>query len=312
MSFLAAGCTGYVSSTLPTLSLSSTTFNFSTVVIGQSASQTLNISNTGTAPLQITGLSVSNKAFSISGPSVPRVILPANSLSYTLAFAPTSPGNASASLTIASNASNASVAVSLAGSGEQAYANLSITPASINFGNLALKTTSTQNVTIQNTGDINLALQGITVAGAGFGYSNLSTGVSLSPNQQVTFQIWFSPSVAGPASATVSFLSPNLASPETMGLTGDGVTSTSTPAVQHTVHLTWGASSSAVIGYNVYRRLASVTSYAPLSSTPINALSYDDSTVALGATYDYVVTAVDAAGVESVYSNPATAVIPSS
>jgi hypothetical protein len=182
-----------------------------------------------------------------------------------------------------------------------------ITPASVNFGNLALNATSTQNVTLQNSGSVSLTLQGVTVAGSGFGYSSLSPGLSLAPNQQVVFQVWFSPTVAGPASATVSLLSPSLSSPATLSLTGDGVSSTPT---QHTVHLTWGASTSQIIGYRVYRSEVSGTSFSPLNGTTITALSYDDATVTNATTYYYVVTAVDASGTESVYSNQVTAVIP--
>jgi hypothetical protein len=321
VSLLTVGCAGVSPSPaqLGTLNVSASSFNFQTVVVGQTATQTLTLSNTGTVPVQISTLSVSNKEFAITGPSVPRVILPANSLSYTVTFAPTTAGNASASLSITSNASAPSESVALAGNGEKAFANLAVTPALINFGNQPLQSTSTQNVTLQNTGDINLALQGITVSGAGFGYSNLSPGFTLAPNQTVTFQVWFTPKVAGVAAATVSLLSPNISSPATLSLSGNGLAPSTPPpstppptTAQHTVHLTWSASTSQVIGYRVYRSEASNGFYSALNGTAISALAYDDATVSNGTTYYYVVTAVDAAGDESVQSNQATAVIPAS
>lgn len=197
---------------------------------------------------------------------------------------------------------------------QNAFADLVITPASVNFGNLAVATTSTQDVTLQNTGTINLTVQGVTVASAGFGYSNLAPGISLAPDQKVTFQVWFTPQVAGVASSTVSLLSPNLSSPGTLSLSGDGIASTPTPpsTTSHTVYLTWDASTSQVIGYRVYRSETSGGSYSPLYGTAIDALTYDDTSVSSGLTYYYVVTAVDAAGNESVQSNQATAVIPAS
>jgi HYDIN/CFA65/VesB family protein len=314
-SFLTVSCTSYSpSSKTPTtsLSLSATTFDFKTVVVGQTGTQTLQISNSGTAPLQIASLSISNKEFSIKGSSLPSDVLPGASVSFSISFKPTSAGSVSATLTIESNATDPAPPVSLAGTGEKAFANLVVTPTSINFGNLTLKSKTTHNVTLQNTGDINLTVQGITVAGAGFGYADLSPGFSLAPNQKVTFQVWFSPTVAGPASARVSFISPNLSSPDTLSLSGTGVTTTSsspTPS-QHTVHLTWGPSVSPVIGYIVYRGEVS-GSYAPLYGTALDALTYDDSTVVSGTTYYYVVTAVDASGEQSVYSNQAAAAVPS-
>ena len=321
VSFFFAGCASYNSQTTapgPALTVSANSFNFNTVVVGQSATQILHLTNSGSAPLQISSISLSNKEFAISGPSLPRTVLPALSLDYTLEFAPTTAGNASASLTITSNAPHSPAAVSLAGIAEKVVVALQVTPTSINFGNENLQSTATQNVTLQNTGDVIITINGVTASGSGFGYSDLSPGFSLSPNQQLTFQVWFRPQTSGAASGTVSILSANLAAPETVSLTGDGVSSTPTsppapsPATQYTVQLTWNASSSVVVGYRVYRSTTSGNSYSPLFSTPLNALTYVDSTVTSGDTYYYVVTAVDDNGVESLYSNQATANVPAS
>jgi hypothetical protein len=291
----------------PVISLSATSFNFNTVVIGQSTTQTLHITNTGAAPLTINSLTLTSTQFTFTGPSLPRTVLPAQNVDYTISFAPTTAGSASASIQITSNSSSA--AVSLAGVGEKAFAALQVTPSSISFGNLQLQSTATQNVTLKNTGDINITISGVTVAGAGFGYSSLSPGYSLTPNQTVTFQIWFRPQASGSASGNVSILSSNLATPASISVSGAGVTSAPTPPppLPHSVVLSWGPSASSVVGYRVYRDNGS--GYSPLSAI-VSELTYTDSTVASGGTYHYVVTAVDTAGDESPYSNEATAVIP--
>ena len=309
----------------PSLSVSANNFNFSTVVVGHTQSQTLKISNSGTAALRLASLSISNPQFAASGPAIPATILPSTSLSYVITFSPTSVGNTSATLDISSNASDGIVALALAGTGEKAFADLVVTPASINFGNLNVKAKSTQNVTLQNTGDISMTIQGVTVAGASFGYGSLSPGLSLSPSQSITFEVWFTPQAKGPASATMSFLSPGLSSPAKLSLAGGGIAAspapapapkpspapTPAPAVQHTVQLNWNASTSAVLGYRVYRSASSGTSYAPLTGEAFDGLTYADTSVASGATYFYVVTAIDAAGVESAHSNQVKAVVPS-
>lgn len=302
-----------------TLSVSASSFDFKTVAVGQTVNQNLTVTNSGQSPVQITGLSVSNKEFVITGPSVPRTILPANSLTYTITFAPTTSGSATGALAISSDAQTVSPNIALTGSGQNAFANLVIYPSSINFGNLAVKSTSTQNVSLQNKSDITVTIQGITVSGAGFG-SSLSPGFSLAPNQGFSFQVWFNPKTAGAASATVSFLSPNLSSPQTMSLTGDAIASSSSgggggtppppPPASHTVHLTWAASTSSVVGYRVYRNEVSGGSFSTLNGTLLTTLAYDDTSVSLGTTYYYVVTAVDASGNESVHSNQSTAAIP--
>jgi fibronectin type 3 domain-containing protein len=81
------------------------------------------------------------------------------------------------------------------------------------------------------------------------------------------------------------------------------------PGPQHSVHLSWNASTSAVAGYNVYRR-------GPSGLTRINSeraikTSYIDNSVQPGQTYYYVIKAVNSAGTESVPSNEVQAVVPS-
>jgi hypothetical protein len=313
IAFTIFGCASISSShsspSQPVLSLSATSFNFNTVAIGKSATQTLHITNTGSAPLTLESVTLKSTQFALTGPSVPRTILPAQGVDYTLTFEPSLAGNASAAIQIASNASNTPASVSLAGVAEKSMAAVQASPSSISFGNLNIQSTATENVTLKNTGDINITISGVTLSGAGFGYSSLSPGYSLAPGQSVTFQVWFRPQASGSASGKISILSSNLASPASITVSGAGVTSTpsSTSPLPHSVALSWNPSISSVTGYRVYRDDGS--GYSPLSAI-IPELTYTDSTVISGSTYHYVVTAVDSNGDESVYSNGATAVIP--
>ncbi len=93
------------------------------------------------------------------------------------------------------------------------------------------------------------------------------------------------------------------------GGAGTGVAPVQPPA-QYSVVLTWDASPSNVSGYNVYRSTVSGSSYAKINSSLVLAIDYTDSTVQSGTTYYYVTTAVDSDGIESVYSNEASATIP--
>jgi hypothetical protein len=82
--------------------------------------------------------------------------------------------------------------------------------------------------------------------------------------------------------------------------------------VAHSVTLTWTASTSAnIAGYNIYRSSVSGGPYTKINSTPIAALTFLDTGVQAGQPYDYVVTAVDTSGNESVYSTEATTTVPS-
>lgn len=82
-------------------------------------------------------------------------------------------------------------------------------------------------------------------------------------------------------------------------------------AVPHAVTLSWTASVSAgVAGYNVYRSGTTGGPYTKVNTALVAGLTYMDTSVMAGQTYYYVTTAVDGSGNESVYSNEASASIP--
>jgi hypothetical protein len=72
----------------------------------------------------------------------------------------------------------------------------------------------------------------------------------------------------------------------------------------HAVALTWVASSTPNVSYNVYRGAASAGPFTILNSSLISGLTYTDSAVQAGQTYYYVAAAADAFGDLSAYSNP--------
>ena len=78
---------------------------------------------------------------------------------------------------------------------------------------------------------------------------------------------------------------------------------------QHRVNLSWKASTSAVVGYNVYRR--DTAGGVKLTLEPVTGTNYVDRTVQPGQTYFYVIKAVNAKGGESTASNEIRADIPS-
>lgn len=85
----------------------------------------------------------------------------------------------------------------------------------------------------------------------------------------------------------------------------------------HSATVSWAASPdltnppAAGTGYNIYRSQTSGAEAAPaLNPALITSLSFVDSTVLGGQTYDYVVTAVNSSGVESVHSSEIQAKVP--
>lgn len=89
------------------------------------------------------------------------------------------------------------------------------------------------------------------------------------------------------------------------------LTVTAPPPPQHSVDLSWNASTSpGVVGYNAYRSTTHGGPYELVGSA-ITDLAYTDRTVVAGQTYYYVVTATDEGTQESAYSAEVTAAVPS-
>ncbi|HEY7390710.1 MAG TPA: hypothetical protein VH640_19495 [Bryobacteraceae bacterium] len=83
-----------------------------------------------------------------------------------------------------------------------------------------------------------------------------------------------------------------------------------TATALHSVSLSWNASQSPNLSYyNLYRGIVSGGPY-PVVTAVGPVTTYTDSNVQAGQTYYYVVTAVDAIGAESTYSNEAAATLP--
>jgi hypothetical protein len=299
--------------------------DFQTVIVGHTTTLKFQIKNIGSRNLHLYQVRSSKNQFTLSGPSMPFSLAPSKTAEFQVTFRPSDTGRTSALLEIISSA-QAMVFYTLSGKGAAPFAALHLSPASISFGSVNLNSGSTRSVTVKNIGDISLNLSGVTVLGGGFGFSNISPGVSLAPNQQRTFQVSFRPYYSGTASGKISIMSASLSSPTTLPLAGSGVspppppppppflppTSSSPPPGQLTIHLDWAPSSSPVVGYRVHRGVTKGGPYPNYTQHPLPALHYDDTSAAAGTTYFYVVTSIGTTGVESVYSNEVSVSVTSS
>jgi hypothetical protein len=291
---------------VPAIQVSSASLNFGNDVVGTNSTQPLIITNTGTATLTISQVNKTGSAFSVSGYTLPLNVNAGKQTTITIAFLPTSVGAAIGNISIVSNAPTSPTSVGLSGTGTAATLTLGISPPSLSFGNVTTSTSSApQNVTITNTGNANVTFSQITLNGSAYAMTGGSAPVTISPSQNLVLTIRFSPTVTGSISGSISMASNASGSPATVSLSGTGVT-----AVQHSVALTWNASTSTVSGYNVYRGTVSGGPYTKINSSLLAILSYADSTVQSGTTYYYVTTAVDSGGDESVYSTGASGTIP--
>ncbi len=208
----------------PTLSLSSSTVDFGSVVTGQTANGTLTLSNTGTAGLSITAIGAASAPFTATGGTcgaTPIALAPAASCTLTYSFTPTSATNSSQSIAITSNGGNPSFTLQGAGVGAPVA---SLSASALNFGNIAVSASGNATVTLSNTGGSALSITAITAPTAPFtrsGGTCSATPISLAAGASCTLIYAFSPTALGSFSQPLTVTS-NGGSP-TFTLSGTGV-----------------------------------------------------------------------------------------
>jgi hypothetical protein len=174
----------------------------------------------------------------------------------------------------------------------------------MSFGTIVVGTSQSQTGTLSASGS-SVTVSSGTSNGSEFILGGMTLPLTIAAGQSVPFSVTFSPQTSGTASANVSFASNASISSITEAVTGTGAS-----AIQHNVDLSWNPSTSAVVGYNIYRATASGGPYTKINSFLDAAGSYTDVSVQSGQNYFYVATAVDSSGVESGYSNEVSAVVP--
>jgi len=283
------------------ISTSPASLTFGSVQVGNTASLTETVTNSGGSPVTITQANVTGTAFSINGLTLPTSLSPNQSITFTANFAPSGSGSASGSLSLVSSAGNSPITVALSGTGTT-QGQLSVSPTSLSFGSVNVGSNSSLQATVSASGG-SVNVSSSSSNSSEFSISGISLPVTLSAGESLPFTVTFAPNASGTATAAVTFVSNASNSPTAESLTGSGQAGQS-PSVS----LTWNASSGAV-SYNVYRKLATDQNYTQIDSGDTTT-AYTDNNVTSGATYDYVVTAVNEQNQESGYSNMAQAQIP--
>lgn len=287
---------GSVTSNPATLTVSSAAVAPS--ITTQPASQTITAGQTATFSVTATGTSPLTYQWQKNGAA----ITGATASAYTTPAETTADNGAQFAVMVSNSAgtvtsNTATLAVSTPGQ-------LSSSTSTLAFGNVNISANSTQSATLTNSGGSAVSITNVTISGAGFTETGASTGTILNPGASLTMNVTFAPAASGAVTGTVTISSSASNSPLVISLSGTGQT------VAHSVTLTWTASASVVVGYNLYRGSTSGGPYTKINSTIDANTTFVDTAVLSGQTYYYVATAVDANNAESPYSNETTALIP--
>ncbi|HZR39500.1 MAG TPA: choice-of-anchor D domain-containing protein [Ktedonobacteraceae bacterium] len=220
----------------PAVSLSPASLSFGNQNVGTtSATQTVTLTNTGTSTLTInsitlTGTNASDFAQSNNCPISPATLATSASCTLSVAFTPSSNGAKSASVSISDNAAGSPQTVSLLGTGVTSAPVVTLNPTTVNFGNQNVGTTSSaQAITLTNTGTIALTINSITLTGTNTSDFAQSNNCPISPstlavNGSCTLNVTFTPSANGARNASVSINDNAAGSPQSVTVSGMGVT----------------------------------------------------------------------------------------
>lgn len=215
---------------------------------------------------------------------------------------PSSAANSNTAAT--TNATSATGDTAQTSSNPSAAAVLAASNSSLSFGTVQVGQSTSQPVTLSNTGSAALTVSAMQISGAGFSISNSS--LTLQPNQSANVYVNFVPTAQGTANGTLTVLSNASNAIVSISLAGNGSTQQQSA---HSVDLSWSPSASQVSGYLVSRSTVSGGPYTQVNSAVDPNASFTDTTVNSGSYY-YVVSAVDSNNNVSVFSNEVQVLVP--
>jgi hypothetical protein len=103
---------------------------------------------------------------------------------------------------------------------------ISVAPASVNFGHVAVGSTASQSVTISNGGGSNLMVTQASTTAAGVNITGISLPLMIGAGKQSTFDVVFSPKAAGALSGDITVMSDLSGSPSMVTLSGTAMAAT--------------------------------------------------------------------------------------
>jgi hypothetical protein len=147
-------------------------------------------------------------------------VAPGDSVSANFTVPESIETGASSLVVVANGIASEAVSVTVSGAGTTT---VTLTPASLAWGNVAVNTTSTaKSVTLKNTGTATLDITSI-VASAGFAISTKTCAATLAAGKTCKVSVTFDPTELGAQSGTLSFTDNATGSPQTVALSGTGI-----------------------------------------------------------------------------------------
>lgn len=180
----------------PAATFSPTSLTFGTQVVGTtSAAQSITVKNTGSATMQISGVSVSAgfvETDTCSGTS----LTVSSTCTLTVSFAPVAVGNITGSVQVLANVAGGYASIALAGTAT-GVAKVLISPTSLSFGNVAVNAVSaSQAITVSNAGTATATLN-MPVLSTDYRLIASTCGTTLNAGATCALSIAYAPTTNG-------------------------------------------------------------------------------------------------------------------
>jgi hypothetical protein len=219
------------------IGITPTSLTFGNQVVGTtSAAQTVTVSNNGEFALIFSSIVTSGDFAGATLAQCPSIGEENPPCVFSITFKPTATGTRTGTITFTDNATGSPQTVTLTGTATGGAATVTVTPSSLTFGSQAISTTSAPlSVMVTNTGTAAVNFAGFTTSGAdaedfSVPQPNTSGGCSatgsLAAGASCTINVLFTPQAAGTRTATLLIADNATGSPQTVALSGTGVTST--------------------------------------------------------------------------------------
>ncbi|WP_435254546.1 choice-of-anchor D domain-containing protein [Tenacibaculum sp. A30] len=227
----------------PVMTFSESPIAFGNVEVGQELSKTITVSNTGNADLEITNVNIvgssTASSFTVIGGTTAliKTIAPGDTHTFEVKFMPSSQGYVSASIRFLNNSNDSDVFLGMNGTGTApAQPVMTFSESPIVFGNVEVGQELSKNITISNTGNADLDITNVNIVGGSTASSFTVIGGTsslirtIAPGDTYTFEVKFTPSSQGFASASIRFFNNSSENKVSLPMNGTG-TAPAQPAI---------------------------------------------------------------------------------
>lgn len=182
-----------------------TSVDFGQVGAGDSLDQTIRVKNTGSVNMTGAGRNITGSGdFTVQSTTCGATLAPLAECYITVRLSPSSVGVLNGTLNVTSGSGHAR-SIGLTGEGMPGIADISVTPMSHDYGDIATGHPASRAFTVTNNGNVNVNLNLSTSDSAVIFRDGGSCGATLGVGNSCTVVVKFDPSASGPAAQSGSF-----------------------------------------------------------------------------------------------------------